>query len=182
MFSSYLCQILTGKTSSSTLLLLKGEFTSHVSLSQTSLKLPPSESESFKISLILWVPIKFLWNIFWTRTRSGIFHNACNARTILWLFRTHWYFRPACLERRHNGSLRLMAGVSCHKTKTWIESNVTTACCATVPSQSPAYATKWLAGRWKESLELHTWRSLKYKPEAYNYNIFFNKLMKIGKY
>jgi len=39
------------KTSFSSLL-LKGEFTLHVSLSKSSLKLPPSESESFKISLI----------------------------------------------------------------------------------------------------------------------------------
>jgi len=49
------------KTLSSSLLLqLKGEFTKHVSLSESSLKLPPSESESFKISLILSASIKFL--------------------------------------------------------------------------------------------------------------------------
>ena len=73
------------------LLLLKGEFTSHVSLSETSLKLPPSGSKSFKISLILSAPIKFLWSKFWTRTQSGIFHIACEARNIIWLVRPLWY-------------------------------------------------------------------------------------------
>jgi len=83
------CQVLTGKLPP-LLLLLKGELTLHVSLSEGALKLPPSKSESFKISLILSVLIKFLWSIFWTRTWSGIFHIACEARNIIWLVRPHW--------------------------------------------------------------------------------------------
>jgi hypothetical protein len=31
-----------------------------------------------------------LWSIFWTRTWSGIFHIACEARNIIWLVRPHW--------------------------------------------------------------------------------------------
>ena len=74
------------------LLLLKGECTLQVSLSESSLKLPPSESKSFTISLILSFPINiFLWSIFWTRTQSGFFHVACGAQNISLLLRAHWY-------------------------------------------------------------------------------------------
>jgi hypothetical protein len=55
----------TSSSSSLLLLLLKGEFTSHVSRSESSLKLPPSESESFRISLILSVLIKFFFEVFY---------------------------------------------------------------------------------------------------------------------
>jgi hypothetical protein len=46
------------------LLLLKGEFTLHVLLSKSLLRLPPCESESFKISLILSVPINIFCEVF----------------------------------------------------------------------------------------------------------------------
>jgi hypothetical protein len=82
----------------------------------------------------------------WARNQSGIFHIACNARNIICLAKTHWYFRPACWERERNGSLRLMTGVSCHKTKTWIESNVKITCCAIVPLQESGIRT-YTAGR-----------------------------------
>ena len=82
------------KTSFSSLL-LKGEFTLHVSLSESSLKLPPSEYESFKISLIFSVPIKCLWSVLRIRTRSGIFRIACNPWNNVRLVRPRWYFRPA---------------------------------------------------------------------------------------
>jgi hypothetical protein len=140
---------------------VKGEFTSHVSLSESSLKLPPSESESFKISLFLSVQIKFLWSTFWTRTRSGIFHIACEARNTICLVRPHWYFRPACWESGHNDSLCLMVGRSagikqrhtlCRTSKQLVV--------WPFPHENPAYTLTQLAGRWTESLGLHTWRSL----------------------
>jgi len=46
------------------LLLLKGESTLQVSLSESSLKLPPSEPESFTISLTLSFPINIFCNVF----------------------------------------------------------------------------------------------------------------------
>ena len=46
------------------LLLLKDELTLHVSLSESSLKLPPSESQSFTISLILSVLINIFCEVF----------------------------------------------------------------------------------------------------------------------
>jgi hypothetical protein len=46
------------------LLLLMGEFTSHMSLSESSLQVPTSESESFKISLILSVLIIIFCEVF----------------------------------------------------------------------------------------------------------------------
>ena len=46
------------------LLLLMGEFTSHMSLSESSLQVPTSESESFKISLISSVPINIFCEVF----------------------------------------------------------------------------------------------------------------------
>ena len=52
----------------------KGEFTLHMSLSESSLKLPSSESEYFTISLILSVLTVSLWSIFWTTTPPRIFH------------------------------------------------------------------------------------------------------------
>ena len=52
------------KTSSSSSLLLKGEFTLHVSLSESSLKLPPSESKTFTISLISSVLINIFCEVF----------------------------------------------------------------------------------------------------------------------
>ena len=52
----------------------KGEFTLHMSLSVSSLKLPPSESKYFTISLTLSVLTVSLWSIFWTTTPSSIFH------------------------------------------------------------------------------------------------------------
>ena len=171
------------KTSSSSLLLLKGEFISHVSLSESSLKLPPSESESFKIYLILSVPIKFLWNIFWIRTRSGIFHIACDARDIIWLVRTHWYLDLHVGERGHNGSLRLIAGVSCHKTKTWIESNVKTACCATVPSRESSIRTDTASRKVnKVTGTTHMGESNEETWSLYLQYSFFIKLMKFRKY
>jgi hypothetical protein len=52
-------------SASSLLLLLKGEFAPYVSLLESSLKLPSSESESLTISFILSVPINyFLRRIF----------------------------------------------------------------------------------------------------------------------
>jgi len=51
-------------TSSSLLLLMKGEFTFQVLLSESSLKLPPSESKSFTISLILSVMINIFLKYF----------------------------------------------------------------------------------------------------------------------
>jgi len=170
------------KTSSSLLLLVKGEFPSHVSLSESSLKLPPSVSESFKISLILSGQIKFLWTIFWTRTQSRIFHIACDARNIIWLVRPHWYFRPTCLERGHNDSLHLIAGVNCNKTKTWIESNVKTACWQPFPRESPAYTLIWLAGRWTVTGTTHMGESNGTNLKPIPMILFFNKLMKIGMY
>jgi hypothetical protein len=117
----------------------------HVSLSESSLKLPPSAPESFKISLILSGPIKFLWSIFWTRTQSMIFHIACDVRNIIWLVRPHWYFRPACLERGHNDSLRLIAGVNCDKTD-MNRVKRQNSLLATVPSRESSIRT-YMAGR-----------------------------------
>jgi hypothetical protein len=58
---------ITSSSSLLLLLLLKDEFTSHV-LSESSLKLPPSESESFTISLILSFPIKKFCEVFFELT------------------------------------------------------------------------------------------------------------------
>ena len=46
------------------LLLLKGDITLHVSLSESSLKLPSSESKSFTISLMLSVLINVFGEVF----------------------------------------------------------------------------------------------------------------------
>jgi hypothetical protein len=74
--------------------------TMHVSLSESSLQPPPSESKSFTISLIFISSDKhFLWSIFCTRTQSGVFHIACGAQNISWLVKPHWNFRPASWER-----------------------------------------------------------------------------------
>jgi hypothetical protein len=53
------CTVSSSASSLLLLLLLKGEFATYVSLSESPLKLPPSASESFTISLILSVPINF---------------------------------------------------------------------------------------------------------------------------
>jgi hypothetical protein len=52
----------------------KGEFTLHMSLSETSLQLPPPESGYFTVSLIFSVLTVTLWSVFWTTTLSRIFH------------------------------------------------------------------------------------------------------------
>jgi hypothetical protein len=54
----------TTSSSSLLLLLLMGEFTLHMSLSESSLQLPTSESESFKISLTLSVLINIFCEVF----------------------------------------------------------------------------------------------------------------------
>ena len=68
-------------------------------LSESSLKLPPSESESLKISLILSVTMNIFCEVFCPRTWSGIFHIACGAQHISWQVRIHWHFRLECWER-----------------------------------------------------------------------------------
>jgi hypothetical protein len=54
----------SGWTTSSSSLLTKGEFTLQVLLFETSLKLPPSESKSFTVSLILSVLINIFCEVF----------------------------------------------------------------------------------------------------------------------
>jgi len=85
-------------SSSLLLLLLKGEFTSHMSLSESSLKLSVRIIQNF--TYFIGSDKHFLWSIFCTRTRSRILHVACGAQNISWLVRLHWYFRPTCWERK----------------------------------------------------------------------------------
>jgi len=78
-------------SSSLLLLLLKGECTLQVSLSESSLKLPPSESESFTISLVSF-PINIFCEVFSELTLSpGFSHVACGAQNITLLLRRYWY-------------------------------------------------------------------------------------------
>ena len=119
-------------TSSSLLLLLKSEFISQVSLSESSLKLPVRIIQNF--TYFISSNKHFLWSTFCTRTWSRIFHVPCGAQNISWLLRPHWYFRPTCWERKVSWfSASRCRGASCDKTKARIESNNKTACCATVP-------------------------------------------------
>jgi len=77
------------------LLLLKRECTLQVSLSESSLKLPPSESESFTISLMISFTINTFHEVFSELTLSPgfsmFFHVACGAQNITVLLWPHWY-------------------------------------------------------------------------------------------
>jgi len=87
------------------------------------------------------------------------------------------------LGERHSDSLRLMAEVSCNKTKACIESNVKTACCAIVHSSESSICTYMVCRKVNRVTETtNTGESNGTNLNPIPPILFFNKLMKIGKY
>jgi hypothetical protein len=141
--------------------------TVHVLLSESLLKLLPSESESFTISLFYQFWQTFLWSIFCTRTCSGVFHIACGEQNISWLVKPHLSFRSACYWDRQSDLLHMKMWVSCHKTEVCIESNVKTVCYATVhswQSSIPTYMPWWNTNRVTETTSMGESNGTNLKP------------------
>lgn len=123
----------------------KGEFTLHTSPSESSLKLPPSESEYFTISLTISVLTVSLWSIFWTTTPTRIFHCVWGTWNISYL---HSEFtdtsRAACWERS------MMIHCEWPQVSTAIKQRLPqakchTACCTSVLCEGLAYTLLCLA-------------------------------------
>ena len=87
------------------------------------------------------------------------------------------------LEEGYSDSVHLILGVSCDKTKACIESNIKTACCATIPLQESSirtYTACRKVNRVTETTNMGEFNGTNLKPVPPI--LFFNKPMKIGKY
>ena len=152
--------------------------------SESSLELPPSESESFKVSLILSVLINIVCEVFSALELSlgfsmllVVHKTSADWSDLIYTLDLH------AGNRGYSDSMRLISGVSCDKTKASIESNVRTACCATIPSRESSIHTYMACGKVNRvtettNMEESDGTNLKPKPPI----LFFNKLMKVRKY
>jgi hypothetical protein len=118
----------------------------HVSLSEMSLKLPPSEPELFTISLILSVLINIFCEVFSELTQAGLFHFACSIPNINWrlldlidTLDVHAGREAQWFVSEGGGQLRYQQRHALSQTSKQLVAQA-------FPHESPAYTIIWLAG------------------------------------